>query len=201
MGPALAAVALQVEGAAAMVDNQPDLAKDVLQRLGHEVTGVLDDVRRIVHDLVPPVLDALGLEGALRQQAAAFSSAASDGSTGLEVTVLTREPLGELPAGVELTAYRIGCEALTNVTKHADARRCTISLALRGERLLLTVDDDGVGLHAGTYGVGTLSMIERATAIGGTCRLETSPWGGVRVAAGLPVAPSATPASRQEVAR
>lgn len=199
VGPALAAVALQVEGAAAMVDRQPELAKDVLQRLGHDVTGVLDDVRRIVHDLVPPVLDALGLEGALRQQAVAFSSAASDGTPGLEVVVLAHGPLGELPAGVELAAYRIGCEALTNVTKHAAARRCTISLALHDERLLLTVDDDGVGLHTGTYGVGTLSMIERATAIGGTCRLETSPWGGVRVAAGLPVTQSATPSSRQEV--
>ncbi|GAB3584428.1 sensor histidine kinase [Calidifontibacter terrae] len=187
VGPALAAVALQIEGAAALVDRRPQEAKQTLQRLTGEVGEVLNDVRRIVHDLAPPVLEALGLEGALRHQAAAFCTVATAEHDALTVTVEITDPMTDLPAGIELATYRIVCEALTNVTKHAQARSCRVTCATEADQVRLRIDDDGVGFGPGSYGVGTLSMIERATAVGGSCRLLPSPLGGLRVEVYLPV--------------
>ena len=77
---------------------------------------VVADVRRLVHDLRPPALDDRGLVGALAQQAERLT----DG--GLSVSVDAAD-LGTLPAAVEVAAYRIAGEALTNVTRHAHARQ------------------------------------------------------------------------------
>jgi two-component system NarL family sensor kinase len=105
------------------------------------------------------------------------------------------DELPPLPAAVEVAAYRIVQEALTNVSRHARARKCTVRLACPGGRALeVEVTDDGVGLPDRPEGrVGLSSMRERAVELGGTCEIapaspnSVSP-SGTRVFARLPLA-------------
>ncbi len=101
----------------------------------------------------------------------------------------TRAP-APLPAAVEVACYRIAQEAVTNVSRHARASSCRISLAVDEAWgvLVLEVTDDGVGLPEGRRaGVGMSSMRERAEELGGTLAVEAGPEGGTRVVARLPL--------------
>src|SRR6202043_804203 len=96
------------------------------------------------------------------------------------------EGLADLPAAVEVACYRIVTEALTNVTRHAHATRCSVRIQLdRG--LDVDVSDDGVGLPAGwRTGVGIASMRERVAELGGTLVIEPCLPHGTRISARLP---------------
>jgi signal transduction histidine kinase len=92
----------------------------------------------------------------------------------------------DLPAAVEVAAYRIVQEALTNVVRHAHASACCVRLAIDGE-FVIEVTDDGRGIPTGTpHGVGLTSMQERVAELGGTFSLDTAP-GGTRIVAQLPL--------------
>jgi signal transduction histidine kinase len=95
----------------------------------------------------------------------------------------------ELPAAVEVAAYRIALEALTNVERHAHARHCLVRLELAGEQsLCLSISDDGRGLPADYQaGVGITSMRERAAELGGDCALTAEPGGETHVQVRLPL--------------
>ncbi len=91
-----------------------------------------------------------------------------------------------LPAAVEVAAYRIAQEALTNVVRHARATSCLVRVSAEDGALELDVSDDGVGLPEDrTPGVGLSSMRERAEELGGACEIESMPSGGTRVMARL----------------
>jgi len=93
-----------------------------------------------------------------------------------------------LPAAVEVAAYRIVQEALTNVVRHAQAHSCRICLSCEQEMLHVEVSDDGLGQpESSRAGVGLLSMRERAAELGGTCEITQKSEGGTRVLACLPV--------------
>jgi signal transduction histidine kinase len=178
LGPTLAGVALQLGSARTLLRRDTGSADELLHRLVEDVQASIADVRRLVYDLRPPALDELGLVPALRQQAQRFP--------GLEVAVEAPEPI-ELPAAVEVAAYRIATEALTNVARHAGARTCTIRLCLNGA-LDVEVVDDGVGVGDGWRpGVGLASLRERAEELGGSCAVGAGPGGGTRVLARLPL--------------
>lgn len=99
-----------------------------------------------------------------------------DQASGLRITLEAPEQLPALPAAVEVAAYRIVQEALTNTVRHAHASHCHIRLAL-DDALMVEIGDDGVGLaESQHWGVGTRSMHERATELGGTLTIE--PGGG-----------------------
>ncbi len=104
---------------------------------------------------------------------------------GLEVRFEPGTPPGPLPETVELAAYRIVQEALTNVTRHAHARRAEVTLTY-GDELRVEVSDDGIGGSA-LSGNGISGMRERAEALGGTLEAGPRAGGGFRVAARLPV--------------
>jgi signal transduction histidine kinase len=94
--------------------------------------------------------------------------------------------LPPLPAAVEVAAYRIVTEAMTNVIRHAAAASCTVTFRLAKD-LEIEIEDDGTGFDTGTrLGIGVNSMRERATELGGT--LEIAVDGGTRISAHLPVA-------------
>ncbi len=177
LGPTLAGVALQLETARRL----PAAAADAtVERVVAEVQAAIGEVRRLVYGLRPPALDELGLVPALRQQAESFS--------GLSISIDADPSLDRLPAAVEVAAYRIATEALTNVSRHAGARRAHVRLALNGS-LEVEVADDGTGLpEAWSPGVGVLSIRERAAELGGTCAVGPAPGGGTRVLAKLPCA-------------
>jgi signal transduction histidine kinase len=171
----------------------------MLGELGGEIESAIGDIRRLVYALRPPALDELGLVGALRAQAARYQSQAADeddrqdrqgtdGEPKLLVSIDAPPDLPPLPAAVEVAAYRIVSEALTNAARHAFARSCRITLAL-DKALRVEIRDDGVGLTPLRWvGIGLVSMRERAEELGGTCTITSAPGEGVWVLAVLPLA-------------
>ncbi|GAA1578846.1 hypothetical protein GCM10009789_35650 [Kribbella sancticallisti] len=148
-----------------------------LDRLEVRATEAVADIRRVVHDLRPPSLDELGLVGAVRSAA---------GGLALPVAVIADEPLPAMSAAVEVAAYRIAVEALTNTARHAQASRATVRIRA-DEVLVVEVVDDGRGLGvAGSPGVGLGSMRERAEELGGSLTVTTGAGAGVVVRAELP---------------
>jgi signal transduction histidine kinase len=114
-------------------------------------------------------------------------SAAQYATNGLRISVDAPKSLPSLPAAVEVAAYRIAQEALTNVVRHAHARECAVRLRV-DDALELEITDDGVGLPEDRgAGVGLSSMRERAVELGGTCSVEPSVPQGTRVVARLPL--------------
>ncbi|CAM5546247.1 putative Nitrate/nitrite sensor protein NarX [Streptomyces afghaniensis 772] len=115
-------------------------------------------------------------------------------SAGLEVTVITEGEPQPLSPGVDLTAFRIVQEALTNVTKHATAEAARVRLAYTGSRLLITVTDDGTGKPVAEApqgrGFGLMGMRERAHSIGGELCAGPRPQGGFEVTTALPLQPT-----------
>ncbi|MFE6050613.1 sensor histidine kinase [Kitasatospora sp. NPDC056446] len=185
LGPALAGLRLRVDNAATSAD---DGLSDTLRGVSDGLGMTIKEVRRITDRLGPAPLGEFGLAQAVRQLADTFSG------TGLTVTVdLSPEPLPELPAAVEVAAYRITAEALNNVLRHARARTALVTLRVDDEALTLTVRDDGVGYRPDEgspvdgSGVGLRSMVDRAAEIGGHCSIRPLPSDrGTQVLAVLP---------------
>lgn len=186
LGPMLAATRMRLQVAHSLMSKDPDAAGDIVDELIHTHQAVLADVRRLVEGLRPPVLDQLGLVSAVRQRADSLSGH-DDDTRSLHIAVDATDDVEPLPAAVEVAAYRIVLEALTNVARHAEATRCRVEFR-RSNALLIEVEDNGHGLSA-TYraGVGLNSMRERAEELGGTCVVSARPGRGTRVLACLPI--------------
>lgn len=185
LGPSLAAVVLKLNA----VERRRDATErnQLLAEARAETKAAIDEVRRLVDDLRPPAIDEVGLLGAIRQRAAGLTR------DDLQFEVGGPASLPPLPAAVEVAAFRIAAEAMTNVTRHADATRCIVHLAVDGA-LELTVTDDGRGAPSGTpAGVGWTSMTERAAELGGSCTISSRTRGGTVVRAVLPL-----PSTRDE---
>ena len=184
LGAQLAGLTVQAGVLRSLIARDPAAADELAVELRGELRTAIADIRRLVHGLRPPALDELGLVGALQREAERIGS---DG-TGPRIDVDVPEQLPALPAAVEVAAYRIAQEALTNVVRHAAARVCTVRLAADAAELTLEVTDDGTGLPAvPTLGVGTSSMRERAAEVGGECVVAPAPDRGTRVVARLPL--------------
>jgi two-component system NarL family sensor kinase len=184
LGPTLAGIALGLELARDEHHRDPEMQDALLGRLTAETRRCIAEIRRLAYELRPPSLDEFGLVPALREQAAQLTGAAD----GLVVSMEASNERPALPAAVEVAAYRITLEALTNVARHAHARSCTVSLMVDGA-LELEIVDDGLGLPRDhRAGVGLASMRERAAELGGACSVERLPAGGTRVRAHLPLA-------------
>lgn len=192
LGPALAAIAMQADAAAVLAAKEPQRSRALMTGVARDVRDTIEDVRRLVYDLQPPVLDAIGLAAAVRERAIAFSGTDETAPSGLRVEVDAPTTLGPLPAAVETAAYRIVCEALANSARHSQAHSCIVTLERTEDpgTVRVLVDDDGVGMSTDGpthHGVGVLSMVGRATELGGSCQVGPSPRGGTRVAATLPI--------------
>ena len=185
LGPTLAGVTLQLDLARSLVRSDPEAAEALLGRLEAQVKASITDIRRLVDDLRPPVLDQLGLASAIRE-GTSYLVRRREGCE-LEVSVDVGGKLEGLPAALEVTAYRIVMEAVNNACHHGEASSCTVRLDL-DRSLEITVEDDGVGLPRDVQpGVGLTSMQERAADLGGRCEVQPRPGGGTIVRAELPV--------------
>jgi PAS domain S-box-containing protein len=151
------------------------------------VVEVIESVARLCREYHPAELVGLGLEGTLRAYVREFGR-----RHGIACR-LTVAPLGDaMHVEHELHLYRIVQEALTNVAQHARARTVTVRLARRGDVVLLTVQDDGIGFHAESIEpdgrLGLLTMRERAEIMGATLTLSTRRRRGTEVRVTLPFA-------------
>jgi signal transduction histidine kinase len=191
LGPTLAALSLAASRVADMIPVNPNGATALATQLENDIRATVGEVRHLVYNLRPPALDELGLIAAIRDHATQLGRraprAASDAAIDLQVTVEAPDSLPPLPAAVEVAAYRVVQEALTNVTRHAQAHSCVVRLSLT-DALKVEVIDDGVGLPPNhPSGVGLISMRERAEELGGSCVIELRVGGGTRVQARLPI--------------
>jgi signal transduction histidine kinase len=158
----------------------------LLDNLKIQLQDAVVEIRRLVNDLRPSALDELGLSEALREGIVGYQQG------GLDITLDMPDALPALPAAVEVAAYRIAHEAITNVVRHAHARSCAVRLSLAAsggrEALCLEVMDDGDGLPEDVRaGVGLQSMRERAAELGGEFKVEGRDGAGTRVVAKLPL--------------
>ncbi|MEU0772092.1 sensor histidine kinase [Streptomyces albogriseolus] len=186
LGPALAGIRLRLDVAAERVA-QPGTRQLILDAAA-ETARTVDDIRRIIDDLCPPDLDGGGIHGALRRLA---HRASVDGKLDVRVELREPEPARRLSFAIELAAYRIASESLTNVLRHAGARTVTVRLTDQDGWLTLEVTDDGSGppgAGACRRGVGLASMAHRAQDVGGRCEVLPRPDGrpGTLVRARLP---------------
>jgi signal transduction histidine kinase len=179
LGPTLAAIHLQLAALRRSLHQSTDTAEQLITDLQADVAGATGEIRRIVYNLRPPMLDEFGLLGALRHL--------NPGSDTLSVQLVAPNALPPLPAAAEVALYRIASEALHNVARHGHARRCTITLELHEAQIVLSVSDDGCGLPANYQpGVGHQAMQERAAELGGSVAIELLPRGGTQVTARFP---------------
>ncbi len=181
VGPSLAGTALQMEALAKRLANQDEYelsarADEIRDRL----RGTVQDIRAVVHGLRPPILDQVGLGGALRGLVA-----------GLDVpscSVLLPDDVDQLPASIEVAAYAIAAEAVSNALRHSAASRLQLTLAWDGDQSVqVEITDDGCGLPSRpAAGVGLTGMADRAREVGGRFELLVRPGGGTIVRATLP---------------
>ncbi|TDV46168.1 ATP-binding protein [Actinophytocola oryzae] len=189
VGPTLAAIALGLDVSRRTVGDVTPTG-ELLGRLRDELQAAIVEIRRLAHGLRPPVLDRIGLIPAIREYAGALASRTGgrdEQEDGVTIVLEVPASMPKLPAPVDVAAYRIICEALTNVTRHASAKSCAVRLWVDDD-LHIEVVDDGIGLPAVPGGgVGLSSMRERATELGGECLVEADHDGGTRVFATLPL--------------
>ena len=183
LGPTLTGIAFTADAAANLIDTDPATSSELLTALRRDSRMALADVRRIVDDLRPPALDELGLVGALRQRAEQLAWRADGGAVRVRLDVPPSVPA--LPAAVEVATYRIATEALTNIARHSRATSALIRLEC-GDRLEVSVTDDGSADGTWTPGVGLTAMRDRAAELGGSFSAGPSPSGG-RVSAWFPL--------------
>jgi signal transduction histidine kinase len=183
IGPTLASLAQRIDTASYLVAEEPERTAVLLQDVKGQVRTTIADLRRVVEDLRPPVLDEFGLVAAVRDHLIPTQA-----HRGLAIQCIAGEPLAPLPAAVEVAAFRIVQEGLSNVVRHAQARRAVIHLLLERPGLFVVeVMDDGRGLPAARRaGVGLRSMRERAEELGGTLTVHPRADGGTVVRAELP---------------
>ena len=166
LGPTLTGVAFAADAARNTIGTDPARAAELVAGLRRDVADAIADIRRLVEGLRPPAVDELGLVGALDQRAARMHTA---GGRPLVVRIDRPAPFPVLPAAVEVTAYRIVVEALTNVARHSGRDDVTVVLHAGTDALRIAVRDGG-GPGEWAPGVGLTTMRDRAEALGGTFR-------------------------------
>jgi signal transduction histidine kinase len=189
---AMSVVAVQSGVGAHVIDSRPEEAKHILETISRTSRGSLDEMRRLLGVLrtdpaTPDAADDLapapGL-GGLDELAARVA----DAGVPVETDVQGEQP--DIPAGVDLAAYRIVQEALTNVLKHAGPARASVLVRYDPDAVHVEVVDDGRGAGSSAVsrngsGNGLVGMRERAALYGGKLEAGPRPGGGYRVAATL----------------
>jgi signal transduction histidine kinase len=160
----------------------------------------LTTVRDLSHLLHPSLLDDLGLPAVVDWYLRGFGT-----RCGIAVEMLLDRMDERLQPEIEVTAYRIIQEALTNVAKHSHATTCRVYLQRLQTTMLVTIEDDGTGFDAEAAerpdvqrGLGLLGIRERASLVRGTLRLETAPGKGTRLTVELPAVARAAASDVEE---
>jgi signal transduction histidine kinase len=178
-GQTLTALGMGLRGLSEMINNKPHRAVQQAQQLETLAVNGLDELQRMVSGLHPPQLDDLGLLAALRWYAGEITK-----RYGLPVNLnyLGNDP--PLPPEMRVVFFRIAQEAITNIIRHSGASQASIFLDVNASEAYLRVDDNGQGFNvektldsveSGRPCWGLLGMIERASLIGGECKIHSEP--------------------------
>ena len=189
-GPAqvLSNAIFQVEFIERAIDRDEDLARNELRFLREQLRRELGSVRTFISQLRPPVLDELGLDGAI-----ADAVARTTALTGLAITTDLAAPTDGLSETEQTVALRIVQEALQNVRKHGSASSVIVATVVEGDDWVLTVRDDGRGFDVGAVAArgrrnfGLQFMQERAELVGARFEVQSRPDGGTIVRLAIPM--------------
>jgi signal transduction histidine kinase len=188
----LSALLMDVENLAESSRNGA-VVREGLQRIKLLAETCVNEVRNMALLLRPSMLDDLGLVAALQWHAREISK-----RTGLLVDVVDDHFADTLPEEHKTCVYRVVQEALHNCANHAHARKVRVVLRENSDHFTLSIEDDGIGFDPRrNRGLGMLGMQERATRLGGSFKVESSPGHGTRIRCDLPLAPD--PAPQQSV--
>jgi signal transduction histidine kinase len=172
----LVSMALNMRLARDRVREDPDAAERMLDGASAELDAALEELRELARGIHPAVLSDRGLDAALETLARRAP---------LPVE-LNRQAHERLPESIELAAYFVVSEALTNVAKYARASHATVNVARGNGRLLVEVADDGVGGADPTDGTGLRGLADRLAVIEGRLEVDSPPGGGTTVRARIP---------------
>lgn len=183
---ALYSVTLHAQGARRLlVAGAVPKASDALRGLQETAQEALDEMRLLIFELRPPILEQVGLVAALQARLNSVEGRAS-----LQ-TKLIADGIGDLPAAIEQALYRITQEALNNVLKHAHAQHVTVRLQRAETMVLLEINDDGVGFESAlmeaTVGLGLRGIAERAAQLAGKFTLQSAAGAGTYVHVEVPL--------------
>ncbi|MFB7940031.1 sensor histidine kinase [Streptomyces sp. NPDC056049] len=205
-------VALQAGAARLVIDKRPDLAREALGEIETASRDTLAGLRRMLGALrtaddpgtpsdPPPDTPAVSALPDMPGLASLDRLADTTGTAGVRVTVRRVGAARPLPPDIDLSAFRVLQESVTNVVRHSGADRCTVTVDLRDpETVALTVEDPGPvpgrsrEVTGGGSGYGLVGMRERVGLLHGEFTAGPRPGGGFRVTAHLPVPPGAAPA-------
>jgi signal transduction histidine kinase len=172
----LVALALEVRMARARVAKEPELAGPFLERIGQELTDASSELRELARGIHPAVLSDRGLD-------AAIETLARRAPLPVELASVEHE---RLPEAIELAAYFVVAEALTNVAKYAGASHAKVNVGRENGRLVVEVADDGVGGADPGNGTGLRGLADRLAVIEGRLEVDSPPGGGTTVRARIP---------------
>jgi signal transduction histidine kinase len=189
VGPALASLNLRLRTAGKLVQPNP-AAEQELKELADLTQANIQDIRRLIYDLRPAVLDELGLVAALQEYVARYQQ-----EQGLSVALSAPDGKARLPAPLETTLFRVIQEALTNAARHAKAHHVQVTLDWDEAQVSLRIADDGQGFDLreaaarakGGQHLGLWSMRERVEQLGGRLDVESQPGSGTTIQATIPL--------------
>jgi len=167
----------------------PDESEAIKTKLTN-IIGLLDgsnlSIRKILNELRLGVLDDYGLIDALEWQGRQFTI-----NTGIALIFSSNETVLKVEEPVATCIFRVFQEALTNITRHADAKKVVSSLNSEGELLILEIEDDGIGFNSflpnSKQSFGILGMKERVSSVNGTFQLVSSPGKGTKISITVPL--------------
>jgi len=173
----LVALSLLVRHAQSRLPAHPDEARRLLDTAGDELAAGLDDLRELARGIHPALLSDRGLAAALEEvaQRAPFP------------VRVASVPAERLPESLEVAAYYLVSEALTNTAKYAEASSATLSILRGDERVVIEVGDDGIGGADLTRGSGLRGLDDRIGALGGRLEIDSPRGQGTTIRATIPV--------------
>jgi signal transduction histidine kinase len=174
----LVSLAMNLGRAKAKLDTDPEGAKELVAQAHQEAKDSITELRNVVRGVHPAVLTDRGLDAAL-------SALAARSPVPVRVDVDVRERPSPT---VEAVAYFVVSESLTNIARHSGATRAAVHIERDGDRLLVSVSDDGHGGATESPGGGLAGLRDRVAAVDGTFRLQSSPTGGTTVTVEVPCA-------------
>jgi PAS domain S-box-containing protein len=180
----LASLAIDMGSLAVDAPLPPDV-QGRLKGLQSRIVKASEETRHIAYELHPSVLDDLGLVASLRDLSKEFSKL-----TGAPVKFTHDALPASIPREIASCLYRVAREALHNIAQHATPKHVSMKVALRKERILLTIADNGVGFDPQAVksrgGLGLIGMEERARVVDGQLSIKTQPGHGTRIALEIP---------------
>ena len=190
-GPAqsLANIVMRAEFCKKLLDKDPEKVPGELTSLQEIARSSLTEIRKIIFDLRPMLLDDLGLIPALQRYTGIYAE-----QYGINVEFLSLGEQKRLEGPVEIALFRMVQEALTNIRKHSRASRALVKVEMHDKKINIVVKDNGVGfnpekipLAEGSKGYGLVGMKERALLLGGSFLISSAPGKGTTVSISIPV--------------